>query len=95
MGLARAFEAQGRWEDAGREWQSVLESRGEILRDGFPPDLVLAWLGLGHARENQGQSGQALQYYQHVVDAWREADLVAPLADARSAIRRLAEKTPQ
>jgi hypothetical protein len=73
----------------------VLASRGEILRDGFPPDLVLAWLALGNVCEKQGRTGQALQYYQHVVDAWRHADLAPPLADAREAIRRLANKTPQ
>jgi hypothetical protein len=56
---------------------------------------VLAWLALGQIREKQGRPSQALQYYQHVVDAWRQADLVAPLADARSAIRRLSEKSPQ
>lgn len=39
---ARASEASGDRAGAARRWQSVLDAQGQILQDGFPPDIELA-----------------------------------------------------
>lgn len=39
---ARASEASGDRAGAAKRWQSVLDAQGQILQDGFPPDIQLA-----------------------------------------------------
>ena len=39
---ARASEAAGDAAGAAARWQSVLNATGQILQDGFPPDIEMA-----------------------------------------------------
>jgi tetratricopeptide (TPR) repeat protein len=41
-GRAEAREALGDWPGAAIAWRSVLDARGQIIQDGFPPDLAYA-----------------------------------------------------
>jgi Tfp pilus assembly protein PilF/predicted Ser/Thr protein kinase len=46
---AEAREAAGDWAAAARDWKALLDARGQILQDGFPPDLNLAAAGFARA----------------------------------------------
>ena len=39
---AEAREALGDWVNASEAWKSLLRARGQVLQDGFPPDLAIA-----------------------------------------------------
>jgi tetratricopeptide (TPR) repeat protein len=46
---AEALERLGDWPAASKAWQVILDARGQILQDGFPPDLAAAREGLARA----------------------------------------------
>jgi serine/threonine protein kinase/tetratricopeptide (TPR) repeat protein len=47
--LAEAKAARGDWAAAATAWRAVLAAKGQIIQDGFPPDLELARAGLARA----------------------------------------------
>jgi tetratricopeptide (TPR) repeat protein len=48
-GRAEAHEALGDWRGAAAAWRTLADARGQILQDGFPPDLAAAQAGLARA----------------------------------------------
>lgn len=88
-GLARAFEVRRQWVEAAREWREVLGARGEILRDGFPPDLTEAQVELGHVYAELGQPARAREYYGQALEAWKKADVQKLTRQARDGLQRL------
>ena len=88
-GMARAFQLTGQWVEVAREWREVVDGRGEVLRDGFPPDLIAAQLELGQAYERLNQPARAREYYQQVVDAWRRASAEVLARNAQQGLLRL------
>jgi len=46
---AQAREAIGDWAGAAAAWNAVLAAKGQILQEGFAPDLELAREGLRRA----------------------------------------------
>jgi len=46
---AQAAEAAGNWARASAAWIAVLAAKGQIIQDGFTPDLQLARAGLARA----------------------------------------------
>ena len=48
-GRAEGREALGDWPGAAAAWRSLLDARGQILQDGFPPDLADARARLARA----------------------------------------------
>src|SRR5206468_11226716 len=46
LGMARAFQLQQRWFQAAEAWELVLARKGELLQNGFPPDLPTAHIEL-------------------------------------------------
>ena len=46
---ADASAARGDWAGAAAAWTAVLAAKGQIVQDGFPPDLELARAGLARA----------------------------------------------
>ena len=52
---AEASEAQGQWAAAAESWQGVLDARGQIIQDGFTPDLRLAETGRARAIARAGK----------------------------------------
>ena len=73
-GLARAYQKAGDLKQATREWNLSLAAQGEILQNGFPPDLVLAHLALARAYKELNDLPQAQSQYKHVLELWRGAD---------------------
>ena len=55
-----AREALGDWRRASDAWRSLLDARGRVLQDGFPPDLTVARDRLAHAaaRQHAGPDGK-------------------------------------
>ncbi len=47
---AETSAALGDWAGAAAGWSAVLAATGQVLQDGFPPDLELARAGLARAR---------------------------------------------
>jgi serine/threonine protein kinase/tetratricopeptide (TPR) repeat protein len=88
-GMARAFELGRQWIEVAREWREVLDARGEVLRDGFSPDLVEAELELGYAYVRLNQPAKARELYQHVLEAWRLGAGEKLARDATQALGRL------
>jgi tetratricopeptide (TPR) repeat protein/predicted Ser/Thr protein kinase len=48
--LASVHERSEQWREAANAWTHVLAAKGQILQDGFPPDLALAENRLAFAR---------------------------------------------
>ena len=48
-GRAEAHETLGDWRGAAAAWRALADARGQILQDGFPPDLAAAQAGLARA----------------------------------------------
>ena len=88
-GLARAFEVRRQWVEVAREWREVLAARGEILRDGFPPDLTEAQVELGHVYAQLGQPARAREYYGQALESWKKADVQKLTREAREGLQRL------
>ncbi len=92
MGLARAYARQQNWQGARDEWQKVLASKGEILRDGCPSDWVLAHLELARVYGRLGDTAQARAHYLTFLRTWADAD---DLAVRRQATQELQQLGPQ
>jgi hypothetical protein len=46
---AEANEATGDWAGAAASWNAVLAAKGQVIQEGFTPDLELARAGLARA----------------------------------------------
>lgn len=88
IGLARAWEATGDSAGAQREWQAVIDARGEILRDGYPPDWALAHLARARLLAAAG-AATARDEYRIVASTWRNADPLSLLLEPTEELRRL------
>ena len=82
-GLASAYQAEERWELAAREWAQLLQSKGETLQDGFPPDLVYAHLQLARVYRAMNSQDLSREHYQEVLRMGQHADELPFLNDAR------------
>jgi serine/threonine protein kinase/tetratricopeptide (TPR) repeat protein len=67
IGLARTYQAERRWDLAAREWEQVLQSRGEILHYDFPPDLAYAQLELGRLYSLLQEPDIARTHYEEMI----------------------------
>ena len=86
-GLARVYQEQRRWDDAAREWEQVLVRRGEILQNGFPPDLVSAHVALARVYEHLNNETQSRSEREEAVRMWKQADQSALLRETRHDVR--------
>jgi tetratricopeptide (TPR) repeat protein len=77
QGLARAWQQSRDPGQAATEWQHVLEARGEVMRNGFPADWVLAHLELARAWQDQNLPERAAPYAQEFARLWKDADASA------------------
>jgi len=91
-GLARAYQAEGRWDLAAPEWEKVLGEKGEILQSGFPPDLAVAHLELARVYRQINNRDLARQHYEEALRMWQHADELNLLRDAK---REFLELTPE
>jgi eukaryotic-like serine/threonine-protein kinase len=88
-GLAGAYRAEGRWDLSAGQWEKVLDERGEILQNGFPPDLVIAHLELARAYRQMNNRNLALKHYEEVLRLWQHADELTLLREAQHELREL------
>jgi len=89
-GLARAYSAERRWDQAAAEWEKVLRARGEILQSGFPPDLAVAHLALARVLRQINNRDLARQHYEEALRMWQHADELNLLREAKRELRELA-----
>jgi tetratricopeptide (TPR) repeat protein len=86
LGLARAYQRKQDWARASQELEQFLRARGNVLQQGFPPDLALAHLELGRVYRRMNDLGRAQFHYQQFLGTWRQAD---DLPSRRIAAREL------
>jgi tetratricopeptide (TPR) repeat protein len=89
LGLARAFRAQQNWQESARYWQEVLNVRGQILLNGYPPDLALANLELARALRNLKKPEAARIYYELFLQRWKYADRLSIRQEAETELASL------
>jgi tetratricopeptide (TPR) repeat protein len=92
-GLARAYRAQKRWDLAAHEWEQVLRGKGEILQDGFPPDLVYAHLQLARVYREMNHPDLARNHYEEVLRMWQHADELPVLRGTKRELQELTLKS--
>lgn len=88
-GLARAYEAQKRWDLAAEEWEQVLRRKVEILQDNFPPDLASANLQLARAYRLLNKRDLAHSHYEEVLRMWQHSDGLPLLKNAKRELQEL------
>jgi tetratricopeptide (TPR) repeat protein len=96
QGLAESLRRQQKWPAAAGVWERVLASRGEILRNGFAADWVLAHLGAAECYRRAGDPVKARDHVARAAAAWADADRAGPgalLAGAQAAVNRAAHDT--
>jgi tetratricopeptide (TPR) repeat protein len=86
--LALAYEALRDSQNASLHWEQLIETRGEILREGFPAFLPLAELQLARLQRKAGQLESARNHYESVLAQWQQSD---DLPQKRQAISELKE----
>jgi tetratricopeptide (TPR) repeat protein len=91
-GLARAYQAQKRWDLAAQEWEQVLRRKGEILQNEFPADLAYAHLQLARVYRQINNPDLARSHYEEVLRMWQHADELPLLKDAHRELERLTVK---
>ncbi|MCI0615493.1 tetratricopeptide repeat protein, partial [bacterium] len=87
-GMARAYLQLGDLKNAAVEWKRAVDSRGEFLQDGFPPEWILAHLELARVYQRLNNPTLSAQYYQQFLTIWQNADAM-PIRD--EAVRELNE----
>lgn len=92
-GLARAYQAEARWNLAAAEWEKVLNKRGEILQNGFPPDLAFAHVELARMYSQSNHLNLARQHYEEALRMWQHGDELKLLRDAKRELSELAPET--
>jgi tetratricopeptide (TPR) repeat protein/tRNA A-37 threonylcarbamoyl transferase component Bud32 len=95
LGLALAYEAQRDWRLAAEQWNKVIQSRGEILREEFPADLVLAHLQLARIDDRLGDLEGARSQYQEFLQFWQQSDNVRQRREALHEQTRLLDRSDQ
>ncbi len=73
-GLARAHARRQDWEAAAQAWDAFLKSKGEIVREDFAAEWVLAHLELARAYRRLGDAAQARSNYRRVLQDWKNSD---------------------
>jgi DNA-binding winged helix-turn-helix (wHTH) protein/tetratricopeptide (TPR) repeat protein len=81
-GLARAYEAQQDWENAATEWNSFLDSRGEVFQDDCPADWVLAHLFLARVERHLDKIDESRDEYRKLLGIWGNGDPVGVVHQA-------------
>ncbi len=66
-GLARAYQAEGRSDLAAEQWEKALGEGGEILQNGFPPDLAIAHIELARLYRQMNHRDLARQHYEEAL----------------------------
>jgi len=89
IGLARSLESQMQWNSSIAEWQAVLAAWGEILQNGFPPDLVIAHLALARIYRQINDAEHSRDQYEEVLRSWEDADDLIQSGQARRELRQL------
>jgi len=89
-GLARAYQAEGRWELSARQWETVLGERGEILQNGFPPDIATAHLELARVYRQMNNRDLARKHYEEALHMWQNPDEFTQFREAQRELRELA-----
>jgi len=92
MGLARAHQAERRWNLAAGEWEKVLGERGEILQNGFPPDLVIARVEAAGAYHEMNHHELARKNYEEALRMWQHGDGLPLLRNVRHQLDELASE---
>ena len=87
LGLAHADQRKQDWVHASEEFEQFLKERGQVLQQGFPPDLALAHLELGRVYRHTNDLARAQLHYQQLLTMWRQGDDIP--------IRRLAVRELQ
>jgi len=80
--MARLQERRGNWTGAIAEWNSVLNSRGEIFQDHSPSDWVLAHLAAARAYAKIKDYASAESYYRQFLHLWEKSDSVVSKDEA-------------
>lgn len=85
-GLARSAQQLGRWQEAADAWSAVIASRGEVWRDGFPPDLVRAHLELVQIYAGRQQWADAARHHDIARALWDGSEASPLLVPATVAL---------
>ena len=89
VGLAKAYGRQQNWVSAAEEWQKVIASKGEIMRDGDPADWVLAHLELARVYRQLDNIPQAQSQYQVFSRLWAQGDDIALRRQAAQELQQI------
>jgi len=89
LGLARSYQALGRWDAAAAQWEKVIEEKDQILQNGSPPDVALAHLQLARAYRQIKNLEQAGVHYQEVLRMWQNGDEPRMLPEAKRELQEL------
>jgi len=90
LSLAAAYTAQHNWQAAKQAYETYLGFRGEILRDDFAADWVVAHLQLGRVCASAGDRSGAALHYDEFLRLWAKADTDIPaLSQARHERQKL------
>lgn len=92
IGLARAYQAQKRWDVAAQQWEKVLGEKDQILQNGFPPDLVIAHLELARVYRELNNRDLSRKHYEEVISMWQHADDLPLLRQSKLELQQLASE---
>lgn len=88
-GLARAYQAEERWELSAGQWERVLREKGEILQNGFPPDFASAHLQLAQVYLRMNNRDLARKHYQEALRMWKHGDEFTQSREAQRALQKM------
>lgn len=91
--LARAYLESGRYNEAIKEYESLLSNYG-YGRIEWPIHITKAHYFLAMAYEKSGKNKMAIKQYKEFLEAWKDADPgIAAIEDARNRLELLEKKT--
>ncbi|UCD94752.1 MAG: tetratricopeptide repeat protein [Candidatus Zixiibacteriota bacterium] len=91
--LARAYLESGRYNEAIKEYESLLSNYG-YGRFEWPIHIAKAHYHLAMAYEKSGNNKEAIKQFREFLEAWKDGDPdIAAVKDARNRLELLEEKT--
>jgi tetratricopeptide (TPR) repeat protein/tRNA A-37 threonylcarbamoyl transferase component Bud32 len=93
VALALSYAARQDWAHATGQWQKLLHSQGEILQEGFPPDLALGHLELARLSARLGDAETARSHYEEFLRLWQYSDDLPQRREAGAELLELVRKS--